>query len=66
MSDSSDSQVRLNGLKLLGALMTNLHDLFEDTSLLIKMQSSLEGLSNLDSSPETRALAEKYLSLLNG
>jgi len=59
-------QCRLNALKVLGTLMASVDELFrDDINLFFKMQSLLEGISNMDTSTETRQLAEKYLTLMN-
>ncbi len=45
--------------------MTHLQELFEEPQVVMKMQLSLESIANMDTSAETRQLADKYLTILN-
>lgn len=62
-----DPIIRMNSLKLLGTLMAEFGDiLFSDDSVIVlRIQSQLTSLSNLDSSHEVRTLAEKFLQILH-
>jgi len=62
----SHSEIRLNGLKLLGALMSAVEDLFVNSpSILMRVQTALQSIANIDSSTEARTLAEQYLVIFN-
>ena len=65
-TSDSDPQIRLNGLKLLGAILSHAEeDLFENnTNVIWDLQKSLHAIANMDSSTEARQLAEKFLDLL--
>lgn len=62
-----DSTIRMNSLKLLGSLMAEVgdHVFSNDSALIIRVQSQLASLSNIDPSIEVRTLAEKFLHILN-
>lgn len=59
----SDASIRFHGLKLVGIVLTPEHD-FEPI-LVQTLITSLNSLSHIDSSPDVRVLAEKYLQLMN-